>query len=329
MDGTIAPPTSVRLEACTLCQLRCPLCPGTRDKTGTAIGKGYLPFETFKIFIDSNPQIRWVELASSGEVFMNPDLLKILEYAYVKKITTTINEGANLNYAADEAMEALVKYETQVVRCAIDGVTQGTYATYRVGGKLKNVIANIQKINALKEKYRSLKPNLIFQFIIFGHNEHEMEKAAVLARMLKMKIVFRPNSLPDYMPVKDRDRVIKHIGYADRNDYLEKTGKDYGRGVCHALWRSPQINWDGKLLGCSNNRWVLFSENVFKGDLAVYYNNEKMRYARQMLMGKKPPREDMPCLRCQMYEALKRYGNWITRDEIADWRPPHERLCDE
>jgi len=329
MGGAIATPTSIRLEACSLCQLQCPLCPGTRDETGTAIGRGYLPFETFKVFIDSNPHIRWVELASSGEVFLNPDLPKILEYAFVRKIATTINEGANLNHAADEALEALVKYETEVVRCAIDGVTQETYAMYRVGGNLNNVLANIQKINAYKEKYQTPKPHLVLQFIVFDHNEHEMEKAAVLARMLKMKIVFRHNWLPDCMPVKDRNRVRRLVGSVDRNDYLEKTGRDFVRGVCYALWKSPQVNWDGKLLGCSNNRWVVFSENVFEGDLASHFNSEKIRYARQMLMGKKPPRDDMPCLNCQMYEALKRYDNWITTDEIANWHPPHERLFDE
>jgi hypothetical protein len=156
-----------------------------------------------------------------------------------------------------------------------------------------------------------------------------MEKAYVLSRMLKMKITFRHNWRPDFMPVKDRDYIIKRIGCADRNDYLEKKGKDCVRGVCHALWKSPQINWDGKLLGCSNNHWVVFSQNAFEGDLALHYNSEKIRYARQMLMGKKTARDDMPCLRCQMYEALIKYDNWITAEEIENWRPPHERLFDE
>ncbi|HEA68985.1 MAG TPA: radical SAM/SPASM domain-containing protein [Desulfobacterales bacterium] len=329
LGGAIALPTSIRLEACSLCQLKCPLCPETQDKTTTIIGRGYLSFETFKMFIGNNPYIRWVELASSGEVFLNPDLPKILEYTHAKKVSTTINDGANLNHASDEALEALVKFQTEVVRCAIDGITQETYSAYRVGGSLKKVIANIRKINAYKEKYRSSKPYLIFQFIVFGHNEHEMEKATLLANLLKMKISFRYNLLPDCMPVKNRGRVRGLIGYVDRRDYLKKTKKDYVRGVCHALWKSPQINWDGKLLGCSNNIRVIFSENVFNGNLLMHYNSEKMRYARQMLMGKAPPRKDMPCLGCQMYEALKKFDNWITTDEIKKWRPPYERLFNE
>ena len=57
-----------------------------------------------------------------------------------------------------------------------------------------------------------------------------------------------------------------------------------------------------------------------------------MRYARQMLMGKKPPRDDMPCLNCQMYEALKKYDNWISYREAIDIEPglvaPYINLAD-
>ncbi len=329
IDGTIAIPSSVRLEASTLCQLQCPCCPGTHDQGETVLGKGYLPFKAFKAFVDQNPPIRHVELASSGEVFLNPNLPEILEYAFLKNIRTTVNEGANLNHATDEALEALVRFQTEVVRCAIDGTTQETYAEYRIGGKLENVFRNIRKINNYKIKYRSRKPLLIFQFIIFGHNEHEMEKAYLLSKILKMKMAFRHNDAPDFKPVRDRKNVSKWIGYADRRDYLEKTGKDCVRGVCHALWKSPQINWDGKLLGCSNNRWVVYSPNAFEGDLESHFNAETIRYARMMLMGKKPPRKDMPCLKCEMYAALRKYNNWITADEIENWRPPHERLLDD
>ncbi|HEA68986.1 MAG TPA: radical SAM protein [Desulfobacterales bacterium] len=321
MDGAIKPPESIRLEICTLCQLQCPLCSGPRGKNNSIYGQGYLSFEKFNAFMDKNPYIRRVEVASQGEVFLNNDLPRILESAYQRNITTTINGGANLNHAADEALEALVKFKTEVVRCAIDGATQETYATYRVGGKLKNVIENIQKINTYKEEYQSSKPDLIFQFIVFSHNEYEIDRAIVLAKMLKMKFTFRLNKISDFMPVKNRDRLRKAFGYADREEYLEKLQKSYIRDACLTLWNLPQINWDGKLLGCPCNRWGFYEENVFNGNLATCLNNERMRYARQMLMGKKPPRDDIFCMKCSGYRSIKEYDNWITEAEIRTHRP--------
>lgn len=322
IDGAIAPPTSVRLEACTLCQLQCPLCPGALEgKYRSIAGKGYLPAESFRTFVDNNPHIRRIELSSQGEVFLNPDLPKILGYAHARNIMTTINNGANLNHAADDALEALVKFKTAVVRCAVDGVTQETYAAYRVGGKLKNVLANIQKINAYKEKYRSSKPHLIFQFIVFGHNEHEMEQAMLLSKMLKMSFSFRLNRVPGFMPVKNRDRMRKLIGYADRGEYLEELERNYIKNACLMLWKFPQINWDGKLLGCPCNKWGFYAENVFEDNLAACLNNEKMRYTRQMLMGKKQPRDDTLCMKCAGYASLKRYDKWVTKTEVKSYSP--------
>ncbi len=321
-DGSIEAPVSVRLEACTLCQLQCPLCPGAPEgKYKSIAGKGYLPAETFKTFVDNNPHIRRIELSSQGEVFLNPDLPKILEYAHAENIMTTINNGANLNHATDEALEALVKFKVPVVRCAIDGVTQATYAAYRVGGNLKNVLTNIQKINAYKEKHRSSKPLLIFQFIVFGHNEHEMEQAMVLAKMLNMSFSFRLNRDPEFMPVKNRDRVKKLIGYADRKEYHEEVRRSYIKDACLMLWKFPQINWDGKLLGCPCNKWGSYAENVFEDNLATCLNNEKMRYTRQMLMGDKPPRDDIPCMGCAVYESIKKYDDWVTEKEFKSYSP--------
>ena len=139
-------PSSIRIDACSLCQLRCTLCPRTSGETEAIIGNGRLKFDHFKCLIDRNPQIRKVELGNFGEVFLNPELPQILRYAFEQGVVTEIEEGVNLNDATEEALEALVKYQTARVRCAIDGVTQKTYQRYRAGGDLKKVIRNYRKL---------------------------------------------------------------------------------------------------------------------------------------------------------------------------------------
>ncbi len=313
-DDTILPPSAIRLEICTFCQLQCPLC--SRFGGSYVLGQGYLRSKIFTRFVDQNPYIRKVGLANQGEVFLNPDLPKILESANERKIRTSINGGANLNHASEAALDALVKFQTEIVRCAIDGATHESYAKYRIGGNLKTVIRNIQKLNACKDRYQSSMPRLIWQFIVFGHNEHEVERAALLAKMLKMEFQLRLNKNPQVMPVKDRKGLRKMIGCADRSEYAKKFKRSYIGGTCLSLWKRPQINWDGKLLGCPCNTWGFYSENVFEKDLMKHLNNDKMRYARLMLMGKKPPRKDIPCVRCHAFKTMEAYGTWITETEI-------------
>jgi MoaA/NifB/PqqE/SkfB family radical SAM enzyme len=322
-------PTSIRIETCSLCQLKCVLCPRARGETEEVIGRGYLKFDDFKDFIDHNRQIRKVELGNFGEVFLNPELPRILRYAFEQGVVTEIDEGVNLNDATEEALEALVKYQTARVRCAIDGVTQKTYERYRVGGKLRKVIRNIERINALKTKYQSSKPHLIFQFVVFGQNEHEMEGAVLLARMLRMEMSFKLNFYANALAVQNPDRVRRFLGYADRIEYLEREHRHYMRHQCYEMWLRPQINWDGKLLGCSRNMWGVFAGNVFEEDLLSCINNEKMRYAREMLMGRKPPRQDMPCMRCGVFRSMVEYDNWITKSELQEQTKERNGRADE
>lgn len=307
-------PTAIHLDACSICQLECPLC--VTAESASIIGRGSLTVEDFKRLIDHNPWIREIGFANKGEIFLNNELVQMLQYAREKDISLDIDHGVNLNHAGEEALEALVKYQVISLRVSIDGITQETYQIYRVGGNLKRVIDNIRKINRYKVKYRSAKPCLVFQFIPFGHNDHEMEGARLLARMLNMEISFHLNRVPDFFPVQDKDMVRRYAGHADRREYLAGKGKSYMRHKCNQMWSMPHIGWDGKLFGCSSNIWGVYADNVFDEHLVSCINNEKMQYARDMLMGRKPPRTDIPCLNCFIYQDMLEYGNWITEGEI-------------
>jgi hypothetical protein len=309
-------PVEARLDASSLCQLDCPLCPVAQRRGRPFIGRGLLPFHDFREFIDCNHQIRTIELGNSGEVFLNPHLPAMLQYAFEKGVSTRIAEGANLNYATDEALEALVRYGVTVLRVAIDGVTQETYKIYRVGGDLKKVLGNVQKINACKKQYGSTQPHLILQFILFGHNEQEMKKAAILAKALGMELDLRLNVFTGLLPLQNPASLTEQLGYCDKNSYFQITGKVYMRDICFQLWRSPQINWDGRLLGCSANSSFSYAENALDSKFTGEINNAHIQYARKMLMGLAPPREDIPCSACDSFANYKKFDQWFTPEEI-------------
>jgi hypothetical protein len=50
-----------------------------------------------------------------------------------------------------------------------------------VGGIYEAVLANIRRINELKKRYNSFFPLLQWQFVVFGHNEHEIPLARKMA----------------------------------------------------------------------------------------------------------------------------------------------------
>ncbi len=309
-------PLEARLDASSLCQLECVGCPVRQRHGRPFIGRGVMAPRDFARFIEHNPQIRVIELGNSGEAFLNPDLPVLLRLAADKGLTTRIAEGTNLNDASVEALEALVTCRVMTLRVAMDGVTQETYARYRIGGMLSKVIVNVQKINEFKKKHGSDRPRLILQFVPFGHNEHELNKAIVLARMLDMDLDFKLNLFPDRFPLRGADALTRLIGYSDKDSYMKKTGRVYMREICLQFWRAPQVNWDGRLLGCSANTRVSFADDVLGSSFAREINNDSMRYARRMLMGEVPPRQDMPCVGCESFADFQRYDQWFRPDDI-------------
>ncbi|MBF0504802.1 MAG: SPASM domain-containing protein [Candidatus Omnitrophica bacterium] len=322
-------PSKIRLEASTACQLKCPACPNTDGSIARELGIKILKFENFKKIVDSNPWIRSIELSNWGEIFLNRDLLRIAKYAYQKKIVLNAGNGVNLNTVKEDMLEALVKYRFGFISCSIDGSSRATYKIYRKGGDFDTVIANIKKINEFKAEYRSTLPVLHWQFIVFEHNEHEIIKARQMAHKLGMGFQVK---LPygDFSSVRNKDRVRKlsGIGAVSRKEYQEKYKKPYFiKNTCYELWANPQINCDGRVLGCSRNYWGDYG-NALKENLIEVLNNEKMNYARAMLRGQKGPREDIPCTQCRRYNEMKKSNIWLfsknpdrrngCRDSMAD-----------
>jgi MoaA/NifB/PqqE/SkfB family radical SAM enzyme len=256
-----------------------------------------------------------IELSNYGEIFLNPQLLLILEYAHLRKVSLTANNGVNLNSVKPEMLEAVVKYGLSAMSCSIDGASQETYERYRIRGTFATVIANIRKINEFKTAYRSPLPLLRWQFVVFGHNEHELPLARAMARELAMEFYAKLTWDSDFSPITDTESAKAWAGTdaATREEYEERHGKDYMHGICHQLWDHPTVNWDGKVLGCCRNFWGDFGGNAFADGLVESINNEKIDYAREMLLGAKSARDDIPCTKCDIYLKMRRRDRWLQR----------------
>jgi MoaA/NifB/PqqE/SkfB family radical SAM enzyme len=299
----------IRLEASSLCQLRCPACVKTctrsKEQFRRGIGFGFLKFSDFKALLDSNTWIRVIELSNWGEIFLNQELPAIIEYAASRQISLTAVSGVNLNSITDEVIENLVRFRFKQITVSLDGASNETYRVYRKGGDLGVVLENIKKINALKQKYGTVFPRLNWQFIVFGHNEHELPFARKMARELGMNFVVKMNAEnwdPSYSPIQNREWVKGETGWdiTSVKDF-ERIHERNRNNPCYQLWTSPQVNWDGRLLGCCLNIYSDFG-NVFESGLESCLKSDRYRYTKRMLWGISEPREDSPCYRCKKFK---------------------------
>jgi MoaA/NifB/PqqE/SkfB family radical SAM enzyme len=312
-------PRQIRLEASSFCQLRCPSCPTTGGFIHPAIGSGFLRYDDFRKLVDDNRQLERIELSNYGEALLNPELLMILEYAQQSGVAITLENGVNLNQARPSVLEGLVKYQVRSMTCSIDGARSETYRKYRVRGDFDRVIANIEAINGYKTKHQSKVPALCWQFVVFGYNEQEISLAREHANKLGMSFRTKLNWDPGFSPIRDAELVRRESGQqaATRAEYENIHGEKYLQKICHQLWDDPQINWDGKVIGCCRNFWQDFGGNAFTDGLARSLTGEKINYARKMLRGLAPPRSDIPCTSCEMYKAMRDRARFLERPDAT------------
>ncbi len=306
------------IEPCTHCQLHCPGCPNMDLGHPPGMGWGRLTFDHFQKLIDGSPEIKRVHFDCFGEAFLNKDILPILKYGSERNISFTFG-SANFNHVSAAILEALVKYGIEVVVVALDGVTSISYAIYRKYGALVRVLENVRKLNAYKKQYQSEFPKLVCLWVVFGHNQHEIPQAKALAKELGMEFKPKMQWDSDYSPITDSEQLKNDLGweYSNREDYLAGTGDNYMQNVCHQLFQSPKINWDGTVLGC---HWTQegFGGNAFEDGYGAAINNEKIVYARRMLTGEVPARDDIPCTNCSIYQKRLETGHFLTEDEVKN-----------
>jgi MoaA/NifB/PqqE/SkfB family radical SAM enzyme len=307
----------ISIDASTICQLHCPECSTTKGiiKTGI-VGSGFLKYENYKTIIERNTSIKQIELSNWGEIFLNPEIESIIEYSFLKGIKLTAGNGTNFNKVDDSTLESLVKYKFGYLNISIDGATKVTYSKYRIGGNFEQVISNIRRLNYYKSKYKSQYPKLSWQFIIFGHNEHELPKIKELCRELNM--VFNPKlNYSVFSPVVNKEFVRKEsgLGVATREEFKEKHKKLYKRPCCQ-FWYSPQINWDGKLLGCCVNKWISLG-NVFENGLSNCLISNLYKRTISVLEGKDLISNDLPCFHCATFKHVQEIP--ISEHELREY----------
>lgn len=313
-------PRKVRLEFCSLCQLDCRDCfMRRRPNEAAEVGLGYLSFANFKRFIALNPEVEIMEVSNSGEIFLNPDLEKIIEYAHQKNITLTAYNGVNFNTVSESILESLVKYKFYGLTLSIDGSDQKSYVKYRKGGNFEQVLSNLRRLYEYKQRYQSYLPLVKWKYVIFPGNDSKetIVRAKHLAEQLGMEIQFDKDYtgfVPEDLEMIERETGLIY-GVAPENFEKELTFARDDYFPCFALWHTPQINWDGRVFGCCINHQRSFSGNLFEMSLKDYLNAPEMMATRAMLMGGEE-RPDVFCKFCNLYRGMLERQDFIKEEEL-------------
>lgn len=162
-------PSTFTIETVLACNLRCPECAIGGGLTSRP--KKILGYDEFsEMFGKVRDWARYTYLHLWGEPFLNRDILEMTRAA---SATSRVNLSTNALLLREEQIPSLIGSGVSDLIVSIDGATQEVYERYRVGGRVDEAFRALRWI-AEENLRQGRRVNVIPQFVVFAHNQHEI-----------------------------------------------------------------------------------------------------------------------------------------------------------
>ena len=277
------------LEVNNICNLCCPFClTGKKNLSGRP--KRNMTFDEMKKSIESlEKELYLIQLYNWGEPLLNRELTKFIGYAHKRKIFTMVS--SNMNFIRDDIPEQIVDSGLDYFIAAIDGFSHETYSKYRRGGDFSKTITNLKRIMKLKKEKKSRTPFVEWQFVVFRHNQHEIE----IARQFAKKI-----GIDYFHPIRGYIEDPEWLSTLD--EYRSEVGAPESINNCARPWTHLNIRVDGGAAACCYEYYKKDDfGNIFSVPFENIWNNEFYRLSRQIISNVSdlgPEKTKSICYRC-------------------------------
>jgi MoaA/NifB/PqqE/SkfB family radical SAM enzyme len=290
------------IDPMNVCNLRCPLCPTGRGVL--ARPRGRMAMEDLKRIVDEiAPYAYRIELYNWGEPLLHPDILEMIRYARGKRIMVGLS--SNLNRLDRATARQLVASGLSQLVVSIDGADQETYAAYRRGGQLDQVLENLALLIGERQALGSRTPFLIWRMLVGRHNEAQVEDVERLAYDMGVDS-FTTGLL--YVDTRDLEQVAQWLPADPAYSPYDGEEPIENRWDCRDLWESMVINWDGGVSPCC---WLHDPAHDFgnaaRDGVRAVWNNPSYLSARRVIgrrgsadtLSGAPDGVETICHRCQ------------------------------
>jgi MoaA/NifB/PqqE/SkfB family radical SAM enzyme len=308
------------IDVCNVCNLRCPLCP--TGNTTIARKQAMLSLAEYRELFDKVKEFALVvSFYNHGEPLLNPDVFSIIEHTHRNRVGTNIS--SNFNWPQPIEINDFIRSGLDYVTVSLDGITQESYQQYRVRGEIAEVFDNMKRLLAAKKALKSKTPFVEWQFIVFKHNEHQVDQARQLASELGVDLLrfISPGVPPEDMHNLELQEkwMPRNPLYWERNPRLvEERGYVFDR-ACFYLYRSMFIYPGGGVTPCcfAHDERQDFGD-LYSNSVAEIWNNKAYRSAR-MLFSRSAPTENRIETICDMCTVFRQDGA-----HLCGVRPAHE-----
>lgn len=276
-------PFFISIEPTTSCNLRCPQCPsGLREFTRPT---GMLQNQLFeKIILQTKKHLHSLTFYFQGEPYLNPDFLKMVSFASNNNIFTITS--TNAHYLTEENAKQTILSKLDKLIISVDGITQEVYEKYRIGGDYDKVIAGTKEILKQKKLLNSSSPHVVWQFVVFKTNEHQIEAVKKLGKELGVdEVKIKTAQIYDFENGHDL--------IPDQEEYARYKKGDSGKfelknkllNQCWRMWQGCVITWDGKIVPCCFDKDAKYKLGNLEKDAfgSIWFSDSYNNFRRSIL----------------------------------------------
>jgi MoaA/NifB/PqqE/SkfB family radical SAM enzyme len=279
-------PVQAYIEPTLFCNLRCPACP-----TGLQLGlrpSSTIKWDLFKSTIDEiGDYVFSLFMYNWGEPLLHKQTPEMIRYAKDKDIDIILSSNLSLKLT-DDYIERLVASGLDTLIVSLDGTTEEVYAKYRLRGEFQLVRENMLRIQAAKARQGVQTPKVVWQFLVFKHNESQIGQALAEFKEWGADEIategaimpfaphdegFEPSTLPQFNMYHSEHQFQKQT---ERHD---KSGRP-----CSWLYGIFVLNPNGKVSPCcaSAGEDTDFGDYSIKDGFFGVWNNATFKRARSL-----------------------------------------------
>ena len=275
-------PYSLSIEPTTQCNLHCSECPSGQRHFTRPIGM--MDFALYQTIINqAEKHLIYLLLYFQGEPYLHPAFFNMVKYAAKRKIF--VATSTNAHYLSKANAEHTVQSGLNKLLISVDGITQEVYEQYRKGGSLAKVIEGIENLVEAKQKFRAKHPIIVLQFIVFKHNQHQINEFKTLAKTLGVdKYEIKSAQVYDF---KTGNKLIPDLKQYSRyqKHKAEFKIKSQLPNRCWRMWHSVVITQSGQVAPCCFDKQAQHNYGVLSNAFSIknaFYSNEANKFRKQV-----------------------------------------------
>lgn len=292
-------PFMLLIDPASVCQLQCPMCPTGLDNAGQgpAAGRRWraraLMSRTLfdAVLAELGHALYFVLLYNWGEPLLNRDLIYFVQRLAERDIATEVHTNLSLPLSED-FIERLVDSGLDRLEASIDGFSQDSYGRYRIKGRFDLARDNLVRLARARDRAGS-RLRLVWNFLVFRFNEHEIEAARRFCaahgiEFVRREAAIRTELRSEFLPSYRSEEAPSGFFEARRAPFDAARFEARPPTTCAWHYFYSVVNADGRVSPCCapwEDRWDLGRVEPGRCGFLDVWRGRRYRRARSDVAG--------------------------------------------